>query len=154
MGALLSRYAELDVRRNVNRRVPGCVTLVFDHGPQRPKATDVHRLRRYALDRAQWELETGNKPVELGLNSVDASAAKLYDPMRWRTSATAPAEKIPAQQTTTPQQFVYVGCGGQAALPCGHLSDLLNPGVTLVLFSVDFWAAVVADQRYQIIKTP
>jgi hypothetical protein len=106
---------------------------------------------RFAL----WEKETGNKPVELGLNSVDASAAKLYDPMRWRTSATAPAEEIQAQpQTTTTPQFQYIGCGGQAALPCGHLSDLLNPGVTLVAFSVDFWEALSRDQRYQIIKIP
>jgi len=30
----------------------------------------------------------------------------------------------------------------------------MNPGVTLVLFSVDFWEALSRDQRYQIIKIP
>jgi hypothetical protein len=112
-------------------------------------------MRKYEIERAEWEKETGGKPVDCGFNSVDAMEARVRDGNRWRTSATATADEIPVQQTTiaTPQ-FQYVGCGGQAALPCGHLSDLMNPGVTLVLFSVDFWEALARDQRCQIVKTP
>jgi hypothetical protein len=120
-----------------------------------PAQADARRILRHKKERAEWERETGNKPVDCGFNSVDATEIRLREPARWRTSATATVEEIPAQQTTTTPQFVYIaGSGGQRALPCGHLSDLLNPGVTLVLFSVDFWEALSRDQRYQIIKIP
>jgi hypothetical protein len=95
MGALLARYADLDVRRNVNRRVPGCVVVLFDFGPQPPKVigvpaqADAKRMRKYEVERAAWVKETGGKPVDVGLNSIDATEV-LRDGSRWRTSATAP----------------------------------------------------------------
>jgi hypothetical protein len=140
------------VRRAVNRRVPGCVVVLFDFGPQPPTQADAKRTRKYEIERSEWERETGNKPVELGMNSVDAAAAKLYDPKRWRTSATATVDEAPSQQSAPPQ-FVYLGCGGQAALPCGRLFDLVTQE-TLVVFGVDYYPMMAADQRYQPVKAP
>jgi hypothetical protein len=157
-----SYHDRIDVLKNRMRCVDvRSVVKLFDFGPQVPPVVgvpcqaDARRMHAYEKARAQWVEETNGKPVAVNFNSCDASEAKLYDPKRWRTSATATADEIQPQQTTTTPQFVYIaGCGGQAALPCGHLSDLMNPGVTLVLFSVDFWEALSRDQRYQIIKIP
>jgi hypothetical protein len=135
------RFEDIDTNRARCVDVRSVVKL-FDFGPQPPSVVgvpaqaDARRMRAYEKASAQWVEETNGQPVAVNFNSCDASEAKLYDPKRWRTSATATTDEIPAQQTTTTPQFVYIaGCGGQAALPCGHLSDLLNPGVTLVLFS-------------------
>ena len=134
-----------DVLKNRMRCVDvRAVTILYDFGPDREP------------ERSRWVRETGGKPQQLALNAgVEANEVLTRSRGRFRESLTAMVEEIPAQQTTTTPQFVYIaGCGGQAALPCGHLADLMNPGVTLVAFSVDFWEILSRDQRYQIIKTP
>jgi hypothetical protein len=155
-------YDRIDVLKNRALSVDvRAVVKLFDFGPQPPPVVgvparaDARRMHAYEKARAQWVEETNGKPVAVALNSVDATEARLYDPKRWRSSATATADETPSQQTIAVPQFVYIaGCGGQAALPCGHLSDLMNPGVTLVAFSVDFWEILSRDQRYQIVRTP
>ena len=136
---------EMVERENKMRLVDArAVKILYDSG------------REEGPERSEWLRETGRKPQQLALNAgVEANEVLTRSRGRFRESLSAAADEIPAQQTTTTPQFVYIaGCGGQAALPCGHLSDLMNPGVTLVLFSVDFWEALSRDQRYQIIKIP
>jgi hypothetical protein len=137
-------YSTLDVLKNRMRCVDvRAVKILYDFGPDKEP------------ERSRWVRETAGKPQQLALNAgVEANEALTRSRGRFRESLTAMVEEIPAQQTPTTPQFIYVGCGGQASLPCGHLSDLMNPGVTLVLFSVDFWEALSRDQRYQIIKIP
>jgi hypothetical protein len=138
-------YSTLDVLKNRARCVDArAVKILYDFGPED------------GPERSEWVRETGGKPQQLALNAgVEANEVLTRSRGRFRESLSAAADEIPAQQTTTTPQFVYIaGCGGQAALPCGHLSDLMNPGVTLVLFSVDFWEALSRDRRYQIIKIP
>jgi hypothetical protein len=113
-------------------------------------------MRRYHEEYDDWFRGTGGRPYRVALNSIDAQECLRH--RRYSRSAT---EREPVQvqpkttTTTTTTQFVYIaGCGGQDSLPCGHLADLLNPGVTLVAFSVDFWEILSRDQRYSIIKTP
>jgi hypothetical protein len=137
-------YSTLDVLKNRMRLIDArAVKILYDFGPDREP------------ERSRWVRETGGKPQQLALNAgVEANEVLARSRGRFRESLTAAASEIPAQQATTTPQFVYVGCGGQAALPCGHLSDLMNPGVTLVAYSVDFWEMLSRDQRYQIIKIP
>jgi hypothetical protein len=145
MGTLLNRYAELDVRRAVNRRVPGCVVVLFDFGPQPPAQADAKRRRKYAIERAEWEKETGNKPVELGLNSVDASAAKLYDPRRWRTSPTASAEAQIEPRVVTGQ---VISMDPTASLQAWLIYDVISASHFLVpIIDARHW--LEADNRYQ-----
>ena len=148
-----SRFEDIDVQRCPARRVGVQGTqIIYDHGPLPPSEPSRAAMRRYNEEYDDWFSGTGGRPYRITLNSVDAQAA-----LRHRRYSRSPTEREPVQvqpQTTTTPQFVYVGCGGQAALPCGHLSDLMNPGVTLVAYSVDFWEMLSRDQRYQIIKIP
>jgi hypothetical protein len=149
-----SRFEDVDVERCPARRVGVQGTqIIYDHGPVPPSEQCRAAMRRYHEEYDDWQRGTGGKPYRIALNSVDA-----WECLRHRRYSRSATEREPLQvqpkTTTTTPQFVYVGCGGQAALPCGHISDLMNPGVTLVLFSVDFWEALSRDQRYQIIKIP
>jgi hypothetical protein len=158
MGALLSRYAELDVRRAVNRRVPGCVVVLFDFGPQPPKVVgvpaqaDAKRMRKYEVDRAEWERETGGKPIELGLNSVDATEA-LRDGSRWRTSATAPAV-VAEPRSVGPVVINLVDqAGGGAAFGGFWVQDVFSL-TKYVLFSVDYTEVLSRGGGQYIPTTP
>jgi|SRR6516165_411189 hypothetical protein len=149
-----SRYEDIDVERQRYRRC-GPPVVIYDHGPQLSSAPSRAEMRLHQREHEEWLRASGGKPYRIALSSVDAFEWCRRD-RRFSFSAT---EREPVQvqskTTTTTPQFVYIaGCGGQAALPCGHLSDLMNPGVTLVAFSVDFWEILSRDQRYQIIKTP
>jgi len=139
-------HANIDVRRNAMRRVPGCTVVLWDHGPQPPPMVgvpcqaDARRMLRYKKDRATWENETRGKPIDCGFNSVDASEARLHDPKRWRTSATATADEIPAQQTTTAGPVVVnlvAASGGGAAFGGFWLQDITT-GTKYVVFSPDY----------------
>jgi hypothetical protein len=137
-------YSTIDVLKNKMRLVDArAVKILYDFGPEKEP------------ERSRWLRETGGKPQQLALNAgVEANEVLTRSRGRFRESLTATIEEIPAQQTATATQFRYIGCGGQAALPCGHLLDLMNPGETLVVFGVDFFEILSRDQRYQIVKTP
>jgi hypothetical protein len=150
---ILARHAELDVRRSVNRRVPGCVVVLFDFGPQPPKVlgvpaqTDARRLRKYEIERALWEKETGNKPVDCGFNSVDATEIRLREPARWRTSATATVEDIAEPRSAGP---VVINLVAQSGVQLGGfwLLDIVT-GNKYVVFSPDYVEWQSRDLRYQ-----
>jgi hypothetical protein len=152
MDALLNRYAELDVRRNVNRRVPGCTVVLIDFGPQPPKVIDARRMRKYAVERAEWERETGNKPVDVGFNSVDASAAKLYDPRRWRASLTATVEESIEPRSAGQVVIDFVSQAGGGAAFRGFWVQDITTGTKYVLFSVDY-TEVLSRGRGQFVPT-
>jgi hypothetical protein len=147
-----SYYDRIDVLKNRALCVDvRAVQFVHDWGPVPPSDTSREAMRRYHAEREEWLQATGGKPYRIALNSVDAQAA-----LRHRRYSRSPTEREPVQvqpQTTTPQQFVYIGCGGQT-LPCGHISDLMNPGVTLVVFGVDYYPILAADARYQPVRAP
>jgi hypothetical protein len=149
-----SRFEDIDVQRCPMRRVGVQGTqIIWDHGPEKLPPSEQSRaaMRRYNEEYDDWFRGTGGRPYRIALNSVDARQA-----LQHRRYSRSPTEREPVQaqpQTTTPQ-FVYVGCGGQAALPCGHISDLMNPGVTLVVFGVDYYPMLAADQRYQPVRAP
>jgi hypothetical protein len=103
-------------------------------------------MRRYREEYDDWQRGTGGKPYRIALNSIDAQEALRH--RRYSRSATEREPQV-QPQTTTPQQYVYVGCGGQAALPCLHLLDIVT-GQTLVVFSVDYFEVRARDpNRYQ-----
>jgi hypothetical protein len=92
-------------------------------------------MRKYAVERAEWERETGNKPVELGMSSVDAMEARARDGNRWRTSATAPVE-VAEPRSAGP---VVVNLVAQSGVELGGfwLLNLIS-GNKYVVFSPDY----------------
>jgi hypothetical protein len=143
-------HADIDVRLNVNRRLPGCVVVLFDFGPQPPAQADARRMHKYQIDRVLWENETGNKPVELGMNSVDATAAKLYDPRRWRTSPTATAEDMEVQVGPQPRGITgtLVNWNTSGVMQaCWLVYDLIT-NQTFVVDTASAREWIERDQRY------
>ena len=47
-------------------------------------------MHAYEKARAIWMKESGGKPIDVGLNSIEASEFKSRDPARWRSSPTQP----------------------------------------------------------------
>jgi hypothetical protein len=145
-------HSALDVRRNVNRRVPGCVVVLFDFGPQPPPAVavpnqyDAKRMRKYEVERAFWEKETGNKPVDVGLNSIDASEFKARDPKRWRTSATATVEETQVEPRGITGTLVNWNTSG-VMQACWLVYDLIT-NQTFVVDTASAREWIERDQRY------
>jgi hypothetical protein len=140
---------------NGAHREPGVVVL-FDFGPQPPPMAgvpdqaDAKRMRKYAIERAEWERETGNKPVDVGFNSVDASAAKLYDPKRWRSSATATAEDMEVQVGPQPRGITgtLVNWNTSGVMQaCWLVYDLIT-NQTFVVDTASAREWIERDQRY------
>jgi hypothetical protein len=142
-----SRFEDIDVERCPARRVGAQGTqIIYDHGPLPPSEQSRAAMRRYHEEYDDWFRGTGGKPYRIALNSVDARECLRH--RRYSRSATE-REPMQVQPQTTAPQFVYVGCGGQASLPCLHLLDIVT-GQTLVVFSVDFYEARARDpNRYQ-----
>jgi hypothetical protein len=146
-----SRYEDIDVERQRNRRC-GPPVVVYDHGPQLEPSPSQAAMRRYHVEHDEWLRASGGKPYRIALTSADAFEWCRRD-RRYSRSATALEPMQVQPKTTTPTQFVYLGCGGQAALPCGRLFDLIT-GETLVVFGVDYYFMLAADQRYQPVHAP
>jgi hypothetical protein len=110
-------------------------------------------MRQYHAEHEEWLRGTGGKPHKVCLNSIDARSWLAAD-RRYSRSATEREPEQVQPQTTTAPQFRYIGCGGQRALPCGQLLDLMNPDEILVVFGVDYYFMLSVDQRYQPLRAP
>ena len=136
-------HANIDVRCNANRRVPGCVVVLFDFGPQPPPVVgvpsqaDAWPMRKYEIERSTWEKESGGKPVDVGLNSIDATEYKLRDPRRWRTSVAATVDENVAEPKSAGQVVVNLVAASGVQLGGFWLADITT-GTKYVVFSPDF----------------
>jgi len=107
-------------------------------------------MHAYEKARAIWMKESGGKPIDVGLNSIEASEFKSRDPASWRSSPTAKDDAMEKQVGPEPQGITgtLVNWNTSGVMQaCWLVYDLIT-NQTFVVDTASAREWIERDQRY------